>query len=153
MSRNRVIGREGDLPWRLSADLRRFKQLTMGHHIIMGRTTYESIGRPLPGRHSVVLSRDANFTAAGAAVVGSLAEACELAAADNEAFVIGGAQIYELALPHVERIYLTRVQADVEGDTCFPELHWESWETMEETSFEADAKNDYPSTFSVLRRR
>jgi len=152
MSRNRVIGRDGDLPWRLSADLQRFKQLTMGHHIIMGRTTYESIGRPLPGRHSVVLSRDPHFSAPEVTVVRSLEEACQVAASDNEAFVIGGAQIYALALPHVERIYLTTVQADVEGDTSFPSLAWESWETIEETSIEADAKNDYASTFRIMRR-
>ena len=152
MAENGVIGRDGGLPWHLSNDLRRFKRLTMGHHIIMGRATYESIGRPLPGRTSIVLSRNLALHYPEVRVVGSLAAACDLARSDDEAFVIGGAQIYQLALPHVARVYLTRVHAEIDGDTFFPALQSDQWRTIEESQHNADAKNDFDSTFSVLER-
>jgi len=127
MARNRVIGRDGTLPWRLSADLQRFKALTMGHHIIMGRHTWESIGRPLPGRSSVVVTRNRAYVAAGAAVVRSLAEALALARGDSEAFVIGGGELYRAALPLADRIYLTELNADYAGDAFFPPLAAGEW--------------------------
>ncbi|MFM7738727.1 MAG: dihydrofolate reductase, partial [Planctomycetota bacterium] len=108
-SDNDVIGREGQLPWRLSADLRRFKRLTMGHHLIMGRKTFESIGRPLPGRTTIVLSRQRDYAPAGVVVAHSPEEVLKLVAADSEPFVVGGAEIYRLLLPWVGKIYLTRV--------------------------------------------
>jgi dihydrofolate reductase len=127
MARNRVIGRDGKLPWHLSADLKRFKALTWGHHIIMGRNTWESIGRPLPGRVSVVVTRNPAYTATGATVVNSLAEALALAHADSEAFVIGGGEMYREALPLADRIYLTELLADYPGDVLFPTLAPREW--------------------------
>jgi dihydrofolate reductase len=127
MDRNRVIGHRGKIPWHLSDDLKRFKALTMGHHIIMGRKTWESIGRALPGRTSVVITRDPAYRAAGATAVASLAQALALAQDDSEAFVIGGAQIYRAALPLARRIYLTQLQAEYPGDTFFPLLEPHEW--------------------------
>ena len=127
MARNRVIGRNGKLPWHLSADLKRFKALTMGHHIIMGRNTWESIGRPLPGRISVVVTRNRDYVAPGATVVDSLAAALQLASEDSESFVIGGGELYREALPLADRIYLTELPADYPGDVFFPPLSTEEW--------------------------
>jgi dihydrofolate reductase len=127
MARNRVIGRDGQLPWRLPADQQRFKTLTMGHHIIMGRKTWESIGRPLPGRVSVVVTRNKAYAAAGATVVRSLAEALALARGDPEAFVIGGGELYREALPLAGRIYLTELEDDYPGDAFFPPLAQREW--------------------------
>lgn len=121
MSRNRVIGRDGQLPWQLPADLRRFKQLTMGQTLLMGRKTFESIGRPLPGRRTIVLSRNAEFRADGCQVVTDL-QAGIAAARSAELFICGGGEIYRQALPLVEKIYLTELLREVEGDSRFPEL-------------------------------
>jgi dihydrofolate reductase len=153
MSENRVIGRGGQLPWRLSADLRRFKRLTMGHHIIMGRRTWESIGRPLPGRTSLVISRQPDYLAAGAQVVASLQQAIEAAGGDDQLFIIGGGQIYEQALPIVDRVYLTLVHTSIEGDTRFPELALGGWHLLEQSpTFPADNKNDHAHSFLVYQR-
>jgi dihydrofolate reductase len=152
MSENRVIGREGVLPWRLSADLRRFKRLTMGHTIVMGRKTFESIGRLLPGRTSIVVTRQANYDGRGALVARDLDEAIGLVADGDEAFIIGGAEIYRQALPRVERIYLTLVHANVEGDTFFPELQQDQWHLVETERHAADEKNEYDYNFQVLDR-
>jgi dihydrofolate reductase len=150
---NGVIGRDGGLPWRLSADLKRFKALTMGHHVVIGRRTWESIGRPLPGRTLVVVSRSLDKPADGVLAATSLAEALDLAAGDTEVFVAGGAEIYRLALPLADRIYLTRVHAEVEGDTRFPDLEWTAWHRVGADDQSADERNDYPSTFEVWERR
>lgn len=152
MSENRVIGRDGDLPWHLSADLRRFKQLTMGHHIIMGRKTFESIGRLLPGRTTVVVTRQADYDVGGALVAGDLETAMQQAASDDEAFIVGGAEIYSLALPHVERLYVTRVHTEVRGDTLFPELETSRWQLVEQDRHPRDEKNDYDYSFCVYDR-
>lgn len=152
MQRNGVIGRDGDLPWHLSADLKRFKQLTMGHHIIMGRKTFESIGRLLPGRTSVVVTRQPDFQAAGAIVTHDVNDAIAAASDDEEAFIIGGAEIYHQALPLVDRIYLTEVEADVAGDARFPEFDRSQWTVVERTEYPADERNDHPHTFTVLDR-
>lgn len=130
MSRNRVIGRANRLPWHLPADLKRFKELTMGHHIVMGRKTWESIGRLLPGRTTVIVSRDCRLKVAGAHVAGSLDEALTRCKDDSEVFVIGGAEIFALALPRATRLYLTIVDADVEGDTYMPPLDLSGWRTL-----------------------
>lgn len=126
---NGVIGVDGALPWHLPGDLRRFRERTLGHHVVMGRHTYVSIGRPLPGRHNVVLSRDPALRLPGCTVVGSLGAALEVARAggDTEAFVIGGAALYREALPIADRIYLTRVHASPPGDTHFPALDPTQW--------------------------
>lgn len=166
-SRNRVIGRNGDLPWRLSNDLRNFKRLTMGHPMVMGRKTMDSIGRLLPGRETIILTRDEDYSFEGAHVAHSWAEALELAktqevsrvendgtdAAPAEVFIVGGEAIYALALPHADRIYLTEVDVSVDGDTYFPEFDRKSWTVVAQKSFPADAKNDHPHTFLTLDRK
>ena len=152
MSRNRVIGRAGGLPWRLSADLRRFKELTMGHHIIMGRKTYESIGRPLKGRKMVVITRHPERIATYAAVAPSLVEALQLSQEDDHSFVIGGAQIYRHALPLIQRLYLTQVHAEIKGDVTFPEFPEEEWTQITRSDHLADDKNEYDYSFLVLKR-
>ena len=152
ISENHVIGREGQLPWHLSADLKRFKKLTMGHHIVMGRKTYDSIGRQLPGRTSVVLTRQTDWSVEGVLTATDLETALELAGDDEEVFIIGGSQIYQLALPLVERLYVTRVQASVAGDTYFPEITSEQWQLEQTDSFSADEKNDHDYSFLVYSR-
>ena len=153
MDRNRVIGHDGDLPWHLSEDLKRFKQLTMGHHIIMGRKTLESIGRLLPGRTSVVVTRQADFDFPGAVVVNSLQEAIDKAKGDGEAFIIGGAEIYNQSLVLVDRIYLTEIDAEVTGDATFPDFERAQWSVIERTEHTTDERNDFPHSFTILDRR
>jgi dihydrofolate reductase len=144
---NGVIGRDNALPWRLSDDLRRFKRLTLGHPVIMGRMTYESMGRPLPGRHNIVLSRRDDFVVDGADVYASL-EVALTAVADAEiAFVLGGRQLFEAALEFADRLYLTRVHAEVPGDVFFPELRAAIWTLERSTRHEADARNEFDYTF------
>jgi dihydrofolate reductase len=126
-ARNGVIGASGGLPWRLPEDLAFFKRTTMGHPIVMGRKTWESIGRPLPGRRSVVVTRDRSFAAAGAEVVHSLDQAVALCSDSDEIFVIGGAQLYAEALPRADRLLLTEIHADFEGDTFMPAAAAEDW--------------------------
>jgi dihydrofolate reductase len=131
VARNGVIGHTNGLPWRLPADLAFFKRLTMGHPIIMGRLTWESIGKALPGRHNIVVTRTPGFQAPGATVVGSLEAAYRAAGDTPEVFVIGGAQLYEAAFADVDRIYLTEVESDVEGDTRFPSFDRAAWQETE----------------------
>ncbi len=154
MSRNGVIGRDGDLPWHLPADLKRFRELTTGHHVIMGRKTHESIGKPLPKRTNVVLSRAADYTADGCTVASDLSVALEraVAAGEGEAFVIGGAGVYERALANADRIYLTRVGADVDGDVRFPPLDEARWSEVSREEHGADERHSYPFAFTVLER-
>jgi dihydrofolate reductase len=153
---NGVIGRGGRLPWHLGADLARFKRLTMGHTLIVGRRTWESIGRALPGRRMLVVSRRPQSLALpdGVRAVGSLEEGLTVAAAagDDEAFVGGGAALFAAALPHADRLYLTAVLAAVEGDTVLPPLDLDGWHELEREELPADARNDYPTTFRVLER-
>lgn len=152
MSRNRVIGRDGGLPWKLSADLQRFKKLTMGHPIIMGRKTFDSIGRILPGRTSIVISRQPSYHLDGALTARSLQEAIQAAGNADEVFVIGGGEVYSQALPLADRLYVTAVQTDSQGDTFFPELDGTQWRLVEETTHPADAKNSFPLRFLVFDR-
>lgn len=154
MAENGVIGRGGQLPWRLSADLARFKRLTLGHTVIMGRKTWESIGRPLPGRRMVVVTRQSGYRSDGVEVVGSLEEAFQVAraAGDDQAFVIGGAEVYRQALPSVDRIYITLVLAEIEGDTKFPEVDWDAWARIDSESHAADEKNEFATAFHVFER-
>jgi len=149
---NGVIGRDGGLPWRLSADLKRFKALTMGHHVVVGRRTWESIARPLPGRTLVVVSRTLGQPIDHVLVAASLPEALDAARGDAEVFVAGGAEIYRLALPLAARLYLTRVHADVDGDTRFPEVEWTAWRRVGAEDQPADERNEYASTFEVWER-
>ncbi|MEA2572110.1 MAG: dihydrofolate reductase [Acidobacteriota bacterium] len=151
---NGVIGRDNGLPWRLSNDLKRFKTLTMGHHMIMGRRTFDSIGgRPLPGRPTIVVTRNENFAAGGVQHASSVEEAIAMAASDEEIFICGGAAIYEQAMPRTDIMYITRVHAEPEGDTFFPEFDdVNEWKLVDAEHFEADEKNDYPYSFLTYER-
>ncbi|MCF8278053.1 MAG: dihydrofolate reductase [Flavobacteriales bacterium] len=146
-----VIGKDNDLIWHLPDDLKFFKQKTSGHAIIMGRKTYESVGRPLPNRTNIIITRDENFVADGCVVVQSLDEALKLAADDEEAFIVGGEQIYRLALPHADRIYLTRVHHTFDGDRHFPALD-ESWKEIERTEHPIDDKHAFSFTFTTYEK-
>jgi dihydrofolate reductase len=152
MAQNGVIGRDNALPWRLPEDLKRFKAFTLGKTLLMGRKTYESIGRPLPGRANLVLTRDRSFLAPGVVVVHSVEEALAHAAS-NELVAIGGAEIYRLVLPFARRLYLTHVHADVPGDTYFPDFDPTQWADVEWRMHPADEQHAYPLTFVTLERR
>lgn len=152
MDRNRLIGRGNALPWRLPADLRHFKAVTMGKPILMGRKTYESIGRPLPGRHNIVISRNSAFNAPGCTLAASLDAALTAAGEAAEVMVIGGAQLYAEALPRAQRIYLTRIDAGFDGDAWFPALDADVWRECQRTEHAPDGDNPHPYTFLVLER-
>lgn len=154
MGENRVIGKDGKIPWRLSADLRRFKELTMDHPVIMGRKTYESLGKPLPGRENIILSRDEKFKPKGCVVLRFLAEALKLASSiDGEKiFIMGGGQVYEDALFFADEIYLTLVKASFEGDVFFPELNSAEWSEISREQHEKDEKNPHDYEFIVYER-
>jgi dihydrofolate reductase len=152
VARNGVIGRDRRLPWHLPADLKRFKELTMGHHIVMGRKTWESINRLLPGRTSVIVTRNKDFQVPGAKIASSLAEALSLGAEDAEVFVIGGAEIFAAALPLAQRLYLTNVDADVAGDTYMPTLDLSGWRLLSEESHPAVAPDTPPWRFAIYER-
>ncbi len=154
MDRKAGIGFDNKLPWRLSADLKKFRELTMGHHIIVGRRTFESIGRPLPGRRMIVVTRDGNFKAEGCDVAHSIEDAMELARerAEIEVFICGGAEIYAQSIAIADRMYLTFVDAEVEADTFFPEFDEREWIEQESFYQAADEKNQYPFTFKLLVR-
>ncbi|MEY3050830.1 MAG: hypothetical protein RLY31_615 [Bacteroidota bacterium] len=155
VARNRVIGFENRIPWYLSADLKYFKRITTGHHIIMGRKSYESIGRPLPHRTNIIISRDPFFVVSGCIVVHSLAEALSVAEhnGETEAMVIGGGDIYRQVFPLLDRLYLTEVDAEVPGDVFFPAWAEEEWEEVFRESHPADEKNEYNFQFRTLVRK
>ncbi len=159
MAQNRVIGRNNSLPWHLPEDLKYFKRITMGKPVIMGRKTYESIGKPLPGRANIVITRNPNVSIEGVRVVNSLNQAmtlCEsIAEIDGvaEAMVIGGAEIYALAMPLADRLYLTEVHAEVEGDATFPEFDRSLWDEVARVDFEASESNPYDYSFLVLDKK
>ena len=151
-SANNVIGAQGELPWRLSDDLRRFKEITMGKPIVMGRKTWDSIGRPLPGRQNIVITRQPGFAAEGCDVVTSVAGAISAAGNAAEVMVIGGSQIYELFLPRADRLYLTRVHAEVEGDAFFPVITEQEWRLVDEEHHAADERNEHAFSFQRFER-
>lgn len=153
MARNGVIGRDNRLPWRLPADLAYFKQATLGHPVIMGRRTWESIGRPLPGRLNIVVTRNPGYRAPGATVVASLEAAWAAAGAAEEACVIGGTSLFAEALPEADRIHLTEVDADVPGDTYFPPFDRSQWDGRELARHARDERHEYPFRISLLERR
>lgn len=158
-AQNRVIGRDNALPWYLPNDLKYFKQTTLGKPIIMGRKTYESIGKPLPGRTNIVITRQRDYQPEGVKVVHSVAEARDLAESvclidgQSEAMIMGGAEIYALALPDADRLYLTEVHADVEGDAYFPEYDKTAWQEVSRDNFEAEGPNPYNYSFVVYDRK
>jgi len=153
VARNGVIGRGNALPWRLPADLAHFKKVTMGHPVVMGRRTYESIGRPLPGRQNIVVTRNSGFHAPGCTVVASLADAWRAAGNVDEVCVIGGTTIFEESLPVADVIHLTEVEADVEGDTYFPAFDRTQWDAKEISRHPADDRNAYPIRILELTRK
>lgn len=155
VAENGVIGLDGYVPWRLSADLKHFKKVTMDHHLILGRVTYESVGKLLPGRKMVVVSRSPDFQIPGCAVVSSFEEGLDLAreAYESEAFIGGGTSIYAAALPLADRMYYTQVHAEVEGDTFFPEFDAGQWTQVDTWQHAADEKNDYDFTMRLLERK
>jgi dihydrofolate reductase len=154
VSENNVIGKDDALPWSLPDDLKYFRQKTEGKPVIMGRKCYESIGRPLPNRRNIVVSRKEDLKIEGCEVVGSLEEAVEIAKGDaEEIFVIGGAQIYELALPLAGRLYLTRVHAEIDGDVFFPEVDENEWKEVSREEHDADQEHQDAFTFLVYERR
>ncbi len=150
---NGVIGRANALPWHLPDDLKRFKRLTMGHTLIMGRRTFESIGRPLPGRCMIVLTRNSAFRPDGATVAPDLTAALAMVADEEETFIVGGADVYRAALPRADRIYLTQVHATVTGDVTFRPLDNDQWELIDAVHHPADTRHRYAFTFEEHRRR
>jgi len=148
-----VIGLEGDLPWHLSADLKRFKAVTMGKPLIMGRKTHESIGRPLPGRKNIVLTQSQEFKAEGCTVAHSLEEALLVAGEVDEVMIMGGYGIYDQSLNRANRLYITEVHADVSGDVYFPEFDIGEWVEIERDDHSADDKNDFDYSFLVMERK
>jgi dihydrofolate reductase len=149
------IGIDNQLPWKLSADLKRLKQLTMGHHIIMGRKTFESIGKPLPGRHTIIITRNPAYQAEGCLTASSVEAAVQMAdeLGEAEVFIFGGASIYTEALPMTDRIYLTRVHTQTKTDIKFPKLDLSHWIEKSASTYEADENNQYATTFKILERQ
>lgn len=151
-STNNVIGRDGGLPWRLPEDLKRFKQVTMGKPMIMGRATWESIGRALPGRQSIVLTRQAGFVAKGCDIATTVEDALQLAGDAEEVMVIGGGHVYQQFLPQAGRVYLTRVNATIEGDTFFPEMDDNLWKVLGRENFPASGEREHAFDILTLER-
>ena len=148
-----VIGKGNTLPWRLPDDLKRFKQLTMGKPIVMGRKTFESIGKPLPGRRNIVMTREPNYHREGVEVVHGTGEAVAATASAPEVMVIGGADLFRLFLPLAGRIHLTRVHGNIEGDVMWPALDNRQWEVIESERHESDDRHAYAMTFEVWEKR
>ncbi len=149
MGKNRVIGANGAIPWRLPNELQLFKRVTMGHHIIMGRKTWESIGRLLPGRTTVIVTRQRDYTVPGAITAHTLTDAIAQCANDDEIYVIGGAALFREALPKADRLYLTVVDATPEGDTVMPEINMAEWRVVSSENHTSDAKHAHAYRFSV----
>ncbi len=158
VAENGVIGRDGDMPWKLSTDLKRFKALTLGKPVIMGRKTWASIGRPLPGRANIVITRDKGFQAEGAHVVGSLEEALSLGqklaseTGADEICIMGGGTIYAQALPMVDHVHLTRVLATIDGDTFFPDLDAHQWQLVSAEDIPQGEKDSHATRYMVYKR-
>ena len=155
VSKNGVIGRDGEIPWRLPADMQLFRRLTMGHYLILGRKTFEAIGGPLQGRKMIVLTRQQDYTAEGCTVTDDLDKALEIAREDGEmeAFIGGGAVVYAQALPRADRIYLSRVHAEIAGDTFFPALNEQEWALVKEQDYPLVEGQEFAFTFQILERK
>ena len=152
IGKNKVIGSNNSLPWSMPNDMKRFKELTMGKPIIMGRKTFESIGKPLPDRTNIIITHDEDYKAEGCIVVHSVEEALKAAEASEEVMIIGGAQIYKEFLPKTNRMYLTIIEHEFDGDTYFPEYKIEEWKETEYKEYEKDAENPYDYVFLTLER-
>jgi len=147
MDRNRLIGSDNGLPWQLPADLAYFKRTTMGKPVVMGRKTYDSIGRPLPGRHNIIVTRDSRFSADGCEIVGSIEQAVESCPDASEIMLIGGASLYRQTLERASCLYVTRIHHEFDGDTWFPEFDESRWQVESREDFEADSRNPYAYSF------
>lgn len=152
MDRNRVIGRENQLPWRLPADLKFFKNTTMGHTIVMGRKTYESIGKPLPGRTNVIMTQNRDYEAPGCVIVHSIEELMDRYG-DEEVFVTGGSELFRLFMPYVDKMYITRIEHEFEGNTVFPEFDEQQWEITWSEQGIKDEKNPYTYFFQKHEKK
>lgn len=153
MDSNRVIGKDNDIPWRLPEDWKFVKETTSGHAIIMGRKNLESIGRPLPNRRNIVLTRDEEYKVNGCEISHSVEEALKLCENESEIFIFGGEQIYKLFMPYVEKIYITKIHHEFEGDTFFPELNYDAWNEVSVVKGIKDDKNPYDYTFYQYERK
>ncbi|MDH5517518.1 MAG: type 3 dihydrofolate reductase [Gammaproteobacteria bacterium] len=152
MDNNRLIGKDNGLPWKIPADLQFFKKVTMAKPVVMGRKTFESIGRPLPGRRNIIITRDKNFTAEGCEIVYSTEMAIAAVQDVDEAMIIGGANIYQQFLDKAERLYLTKVQGEFDGDAWFPDIDFSQWCLSEKEDHKADEKNECDYSFQVFNR-
>lgn len=152
MDQNGLIGKGEGLPWHLSSDLKHFKAITMGKPIVMGRKTHETIGRPLPGRENVVVTRDTNYVAEGCTVINSLECIYDRFGQHDEIMIMGGAELYKQTIDSVTRIYLTEVQAELDGDTWFPDFDRNLWQEVSRENYKADEKNEYDYSFVILDR-
>ncbi|KQC47615.1 dihydrofolate reductase [Geobacillus stearothermophilus] len=155
MDENRVIGKDNGLPWHLPADLAYFKRVTMGHAIVMGRKTFEAIGRPLPGRENIVVTRNRSFRPEGCLVLHSLDEVKQWAAGrnDEEVFIIGGAELFQATMPLAARLYVTKIFASFPGDTFYPPISEQEWEIVSYTQGTIDEKNRYDHAFLIYERK
>ena len=155
IANNNALGKDNDLIWHLPADLKRFKQVTSGHHILMGRNTFESIGKPLPNRTTVIITRNNNYKAAGCIVVDSIEKALEVSKNDDQIFIIGGAQIYKQAMESnwVDQLDITQVHHSFEADVYFPEIDSTIWSETSRENFDADEKNKYNYSFIRYNKR
>ena len=155
VANNNVIGSDNKLIWHMPADLKHFKSTTMGHTLIMGRKTFESIGKPLKGRKTIVVTRQEDFDAKGVEVVHSISEAIKLVKSEKEVFVTGGAEIYEQCMTsyYTRRLYITRIYANFDGDAFFPDIDTDDWELLEMEEFDADEKNKYPYAFLKYKKK
>lgn len=150
-TKNRVIGKDGKMPWHLPADLRYFRETTSGHTVVMGRKTYESMGRPLPNRRNIILTRQKDLKIEGCEVFNDIEEV-KKQFKDEEVFVIGGAEIYELSLPFADRVYLTEIDAELDGDTFFPEIDKSKWREISRKTYIKDEKNKYSLDFVIYEK-
>ena len=155
IAKNNALGKDNDLIWHLPGDLKRFKKITSGHYILMGRNTFESIGRPLPNRTSVIITRNENYVKDGCLIANSLEEALEMAKDEENVFVIGGAQVYQYAMEHnlVDTLDITLVHHEFEADVFFPEIDLSIWEQTEKEDFCADKKNKFDYSFVRYKRK
>jgi dihydrofolate reductase len=155
IGKNNVIGKDNQIPWYLPEDLKWFKRQTLGHAVIMGRKCFESIGRPLPKRTNIIITRDVFYLAQGCEIVHSLSEAIDKAAAEGEteAFIIGGGEIYTQSMELIDKIYLTEVEIEAEGDVFFPALTPDEWQLLSEEKHFKDEKNEWDYTFKIFERR
>ena len=154
IANNNVIGYNNKMPWLLPADLKYFKEVTTGHYIIMGRKNFESIGRALPNRTSVIITRNANYRAPeGCLIVNSLNDALRLAKNEDEVFIIGGGEIYKMAMPMADKLYITKIDLDCEGDVFFPDISTEHWKLVDQKDFEPNGKNNNFYSFQIYERK